>query len=269
MSGRPLPAALPPEDAIIRLVGVSKRFGELVVLDDVNLGFQRGVTTAILGPSGTGKSVLFKHVVGLLEPDAGEVWVGDVEMGRATERERFRARRRLGMMFQHGALFDSMSAVDNEAFPLTWHAPAPEAVHRRIALEKLEMVGLAAWADAPTSALSGGQKKRVSLARAIVLDPEIVLFDEPTSGLDPITSNTIDELILDLKARLGITFVVITHDILSAVNIADRIGMLTGGRIVAYAPTEAFVHDPDPTVRGFLDRYLEVRPDGTWGRPRR
>lgn len=265
-----LPDDVPAASAIVRLVGVHKRFGDLVVLDGVDLAIEKGITTAILGPSGTGKSVMLKHIVGLMEPDAGEVWVGDVDMASAPESERFRARRRLGMMFQHGALFDSMSAWENVAFPLRWHAPDAEPALRRRAVEKLELVGLADFANAPTSALSGGQRKRVSLARAIVLDPEIVLFDEPTSGLDPLTSNTIDALIHDLKGRLGITFVVITHDILSAVEIADRIGMLSAGKLVAYAPTDRFVRDGNVVVRGFLERYLDLGDDGrvTRHRPR-
>lgn len=262
-----LSATVPPDRAVIRLVDVHKRFGDLVVLDGVDLAIERGITTVILGPSGTGKSVMFKLVVGLLEPDEGEVWVGEVDMARATERARYAARRRLGMMFQGGALFDGMTAWENVAFPLRWHARLSEDQMRARAVEKLDWVGLADFADTPTPSLSGGQRKRVSLARAIVLDPEIVLFDEPTSGLDPLTSNTIDELVAELKHRLGITFVVITHDILSAVSIGDRIGMLSGGKLVAYAPTADFVRSDQPVVRAFLERYLELGDDGSWGRP--
>lgn len=246
-----------PDDPIIRLVDVHKRFGDLVVLDGVSMGIPRGLTTVLLGPSGTGKSVLIKHIVGLLEPDRGEVWVDDVDMARASRRERYAVRRRFGMMFQQGALFGNLTAGENVAFPLRYHRKdLSEAQRRDTAARMLEMVELPEVYDRPTSALSGGQRKRVSLARAIVLEPDVVLFDEPNSGLDPMTSATVDALIQRMKEQLGVTFIVITHDIVQAVTIADWIGMLSGGHLVAYGPTRTFLESEDPTVRAFLSRKL-------------
>jgi phospholipid/cholesterol/gamma-HCH transport system ATP-binding protein len=248
------------DDAIIRLVNVHKRFGSLVVLDDVSLDIPRGRTTAIIGPSGTGKSVLIKHIVGLLAPDAGQVWVGDVDMARANERQKFAVRKRFGMLFQDGALFDSLSAGENVAFPLRYHTRLSEAERRRVAEEKLAMVELPGLYDRPTSALSGGQRKRVGLARAIVLEPEVVLFDEPNSGLDPLTSDTIDDLIGKMKRELGITFIVITHDIVSAMNIADVVGMLYRGKLVEYGPVDRFLRSRQQIVRDFLHRNVTLEP---------
>ncbi|MBW2257223.1 MAG: ATP-binding cassette domain-containing protein, partial [Deltaproteobacteria bacterium] len=171
------------EEPIIRLVGVSKAFGSTVVLDDVSLDIPRGRTTAIIGPSGVGKSVLIKHIVGLLQPDAGEVWIEDVDMARASTRQMNEVRKRFGMLFQGGALFDSLSAGENVAFPLRYHTRLSEAERRRVAEEKLALVDLPGVFDRPTASLSGGQRKRVGLARAIVLEPEVVVFDEPNSGL--------------------------------------------------------------------------------------
>ncbi|MCB9681342.1 MAG: ATP-binding cassette domain-containing protein [Alphaproteobacteria bacterium] len=252
----------PTPDAIIRLEHVHKRFGDLVVLDDVSLRIPTGATTTIIGPSGTGKSVLLKHIVGLMRPDAGAVWVGDVDMATASEADKFQVRKRFGMLFQDGALFDDLSAGDNVAFPLVHHTRMSADERRAVAEAKLAMVELEGVYDRPTAALSGGQRKRVGLARAIVLEPEVVLFDEPTSGLDPMTSATIDALIGQLKRRLGLTFVVITHDIVSAVGISDRIGMLYGGKLVAWGPTADVVRSTEPIVRAFLERNLVWAPDG-------
>lgn len=241
----------------IELRGVQKRFGDLVVLDGVDLVFPRGETTAVIGPSGTGKSVLLKHIVGLIQPDAGEVRVFGTDMARAGERERYAVRKRIGMLFQDGALFDSLSTGDNIAFPLDRHRPDLSAAQKRARVEEvLELVELPGLYDRPTPALSGGQRKRVGLARAIVNDPEVVLFDEPNSGLDPMTSDAIDQLIVTMKARLGVTFVVITHDIVGTVNVADRIVMLHGGRVVASGTTAEVTHSEHPVVRRFLGRNL-------------
>lgn len=247
-------------DPIIRLVDLHKRFGELVVLDGVSFDIPRGKTTAIIGPSGTGKSVLIKHIVGLLEPDQGEVWVGDVDMATASERQKYAVRKRFGMLFQDGALFDSMTAGENVAFPLRFHTNLSEAERRRVAEEKLALVELPDVYDRPTAALSGGQRKRVGLARAIVLEPEVVLFDEPNSGLDPMTSDTIDELIGRMKKQLGITFIVITHDIVSCVDIADYVAMLYGGKLVEYGTVQQLIHSKQPIVRDFLKRNVELPP---------
>ncbi len=244
------------DDAVIRLRHVCKSFDSKVALEDVSFDIPRGRTTAVIGPSGSGKSVLIKHVVGLLEPDSGEIWVGDIDMARAKVREKYAIRRRFGMLFQEGALFDSYSAGENVAFPLRYHTKLSEAEMRRIAEEKLALVELEGLYDRPTNKLSGGQRKRVGLARAIVMEPEVVIFDEPNSGLDPLTSDTIDDLIGRMKQQLGITFIVITHDIVSTVKIADYVAMLFEGRLVELGPKEDFLRIEKDIVRRFLARNL-------------
>lgn len=262
MSPLPSPPGA-PDDVVVRLVGVHKRFGDLVVLDGVGVDLTRGATTSIIGPSGVGKSVFLKHLVGLLAPDAGQVWVGDVDMARARERDKRRVRLRMGMLFQGAALFGSMSTGDNVAFPLRHHTRMSERDIRRRVDELLELVELPGLYDRPTAALSGGQRKRVGLARAIVMEPEILLFDEPNSGLDPLTSSTIDELVVRMREHLGITFVVITHDIVSAVRISDHIGMLWKGDLVEFAPTQEFLRSRHEIVRRFLERNVNLpEPDG-------
>lgn len=246
---------------MIRLHNVSKSFGDLLVLDDVSLEFPPGETTAIIGPSGVGKSVTLKLIVGLLRPDAGQIEVFDRDVGELDERGLYAMRRRMGMLFQDGALFDSMSVGDNVAFPLVHHAPELKRGERRDRVDEvLGLVGLPGFFDRAPSELSGGQRKRVGLARAIVMKPELVLFDEPTSGLDPLTSEAIDELILEMKERLGVTFIIISHDIVGTVKVADHIAMLYGGQIVAAAPTHAFLRSREPLVRRFLRRNIAL-PD--------
>lgn len=264
----PLPVQpVPAEDAILRAEGLSKRFGELVVFEDLDLNVKQGRTTAILGPSGTGKSVFFKHVVGLLRPDRGHMWFGDVDMATADERTQLQVRKRLGMLFQDGALFDSMTVAENIAFPLRHHTDWSPARQRARVDEVLELVDLPGLGDRPTPALSGGQRKRVGLARAIVMEPEVVLLDEPNSGLDPLTSDLIDELVVRMQAQLGSTFVVITHDIVSAANIAHRIGMLYGGELVAYGPRDDFLATEVDVVKRFLHRNLGADPHHGPGGP--
>lgn len=241
---------------MIEIRGVSKSFGEHVVLRDISMVIPAGQTTAIIGPSGTGKSVLLKIIVGLLRPDAGQVLCFGTDMATADEKQLYAVRRRFGMLFQDGALFDSMSVGDNIAFPLVHHSELdPEQIRARVE-EKLELVGLPGTFERTISSLSGGQRKRVGLARAIVTEPEVVLFDEPNSGLDPMTSDQIDELIIEMKRQLGITFVVISHDIVGTVKVADHIAMLYGGDLVAWAPTPDFLRSDVPIVRQFLQRNL-------------
>lgn len=243
----------------IRLLDVHKAFGDLVVLGGVTLEFTQGATTALIGPSGTGKSVLLKHLVGLIRPDAGTVEVFGTDMGTADTRALFAVRKRIGMLFQDGALFDSMSVGANIEFPLIHHRPEMSPTQRRARVaEVLDQVELPGIEDRNTSSLSGGQRKRVGLARAIVHAPELVLFDEPNSGLDPMTSDAIDQLILDMKARLGVTFVLISHDIVGTVRVADYIGMLYGGALIEYGATRDFVRSADPMVRRFLQRNLAL-----------
>lgn len=250
-------------DAPIVLERVTKRFGPLTVLEDVDLALPKGRTTAIIGPSGTGKSVLLKHIVGLLRPDSGIVRVFGTDMARAPEREVYAVRRRIGMLFQDGALFDSLSVGENIGFPLARHRPDLRPAQRRARVEEvLAMVELPGLYDRPTPALSGGQRKRVGLARAIVDQPEIVLFDEPNSGLDPMTSDAIDALIVEMKRRLGVTFVVISHDIVSTVNIADHVVMLYQGRVIAQGSPEEVARSEHPIVRRFLGRNLVLPEAG-------
>jgi phospholipid/cholesterol/gamma-HCH transport system ATP-binding protein len=247
---------------VIELRNVSKSFGENTILRDISLKIPPGQTTAIIGPSGTGKSVTLKHIVGLLRPDSGQVLCFGTDMAQASEAELYKVRKRFGMLFQDGALFDSLSVGANISFPLVHHAPEMDEAARRAKVEeKLELVGLPGVYDRPTSSLSGGQRKRVGLARAIVTEPEVILFDEPNSGLDPITSDAIDALISQMKEALGITFIVISHDIVGTINVADHIAMLYGGDLVAFKPTDEFVRLDIPIVRKFLRRNL-VLPEG-------
>ncbi len=244
---------------VIELEGVCKAFGGTAVLHDIHLSIPAGQTTAIIGASGTGKSVLLKHIIGLLRPDRGQVRVFGQDVAATSERELYALRSRMGMLFQDGALFDSLSVGRNVGFPLEHHRKSLGLVERRrLVEEKLEWVGLPGFADRSIASLSGGQRKRVGLARAIIMEPEIILFDEPNSGLDPLTSEAIDELIIDMKRRLGITFVVISHDIVGTVKVADHIGMLYEGRLVQFGPTRQILASPDPIVRDFLRRNLDT-----------
>ena len=247
---------------MIELRNVYKSFGENTILRDISLKIPTGQTTAIIGPSGTGKSVTLKHIVGLLRPDSGQVLCFGTAMATAPEADLYKVRKRFGMLFQDGALFDSMSVGANISFPLVHHAPGmTESQRREKVEEKLALVGLPGIYDRPTSSLSGGQRKRVGLARAIVTEPEVILFDEPNSGLDPITSDAIDALISEMKEALGITFIVISHDIVGTINVADHIAMLYGGNLVAFKPTKEFVQLDHPIVRKFLSRNL-ILPEG-------
>jgi phospholipid/cholesterol/gamma-HCH transport system ATP-binding protein len=246
------------DEPIIRFCNVQKAFGDNVVLSGVDLDIPRGKTTVILGPSGTGKSVLIKLLVGLLEPDGGAIFIDGVDITEAGVHEMFAFRKRVGMLFQDGALFDSMTVAENIGFPLRRHTDLSE---EKIAAEvsmRLEQVGLPGTENLLPSALSGGMRKRVSLARAIILEPEILLFDEPNSGLDPITSDEIDALIARMKAELGITFIVISHDIVGAFAIADKIAMLYKGQLVAEGSPDELLASRTPIVRQFLSRNIDL-----------
>lgn len=240
--------------AAIELVNVTRRFGSRVVLDDVSLRIAAGRTTVVLGPSGTGKSTLLRLATGLLPPDAGVVRTLGVDVFAAPKAQLLQLRRRMGMLFQDNALFGSLSVFDNVAFPLRRVARADETTVRRRVDELLALVGLETFGDRLPDRLSGGQRKRVALARAIALEPELVLFDEPTSGLDPQTSASIDQLVRATQRRLGITFVVITHDIESARLIADDVGLLLDGRVHVFGNITNVWASTDPRVRAFLDR---------------
>ena len=219
----------PAPDAAVDIVGVHKRFGGRVVLAGASLTVERGETMVVLGPSGTGKSVLLRHINGLTKPDSGHVYVEGTDIVPLSEEEMKPVRLRTSMLFQGGALFDSMDVLDNVAFPMHEHTTLSDDEIRDRVAEKLAMVGLPGTERKLPSELSGGMRKRVALARSIALDPAIILFDEPTTGLDPVNSEKINELIVDLNQRLRATFVVVTHDIVSAKTISDRIAFLHEG----------------------------------------
>lgn len=237
---------------IVELRGVHKAFGSLRVLDGVDLALRRGQTTVIIGPSGTGKSVLIKHIVGLLRPDAGEVWFDGQRIDTLRESELIAIRKRIGFLFQMGALFDSMNVEDNICFPLVQHTSMTPAERRERCRQMLALVGLKGVEHKMPADLSGGQRKRVALARAVVLEPDLVLYDEPTTGLDPIRSDVINELIIALKNRLGVTSVVVTHDMASARKIADRMVMLYDGRIIADGDPDTFYRSENELVQRFI-----------------
>jgi phospholipid/cholesterol/gamma-HCH transport system ATP-binding protein len=238
----------------IELRGVTKTYGERAVLDEVNLAITAGRTTVLLGPSGTGKSTLLRLAVGLLAPDRGTLVTLGVDVGTAAKSDLLALRRRIGMLFQDNALFGSLTVFDNIAFPLRRVARTPERRVRERVLELLSLVGLSGLEERFPDRLSGGQRKRVALARAIALEPELVLFDEPTSGLDPQTSASIDALIRSTQSRLGMSFVVITHDVESARLIADDVGLLLDGRLHLFGSKTSVWSSGDPRVRAFLDR---------------
>lgn len=243
----------PTNGAIVRLVDVHKRFGELVVLNGVDLELKRGQTTVVIGESGAGKSVLLNHIVSLIKPDQGEVYFHSLRIDNLPERELAAIRPRFGFLFQLSALFDSLTVGENVAFPIEEHTKKPKKEIAAIVKKKLSMVGLDGLQNKYPSQISGGQKKRVALARAIALDPEVVLYDEPTTGLDPPRSDEINELILKLREELGVTGVVVTHDMASARKVADRIVMLYRGDFIFDGTPESIAHSDDARVRGFVE----------------
>ncbi len=236
----------------ITVKDVFKSFGDQKVLQGINLEVERGKTTVIIGKSGGGKSVLMKHLIGLVKPDSGEIWVDGTEITRLKEVRLNEVRRKFGMLFQEAALFDSMTVGENVAFPLREHTNLTEGQIERATAEKLRQVGLFGVSDKMPSELSGGMKKRVGLARALALDPEIVLFDEPTSALDPVIALTIEDLIKETQLTLRKTYVVISHDILGMFRIADKVAMLYEGRIVAFGTPHEIRGSSLPAVREFL-----------------
>ncbi|HEX2252486.1 MAG TPA: ABC transporter ATP-binding protein [Thermoanaerobaculia bacterium] len=243
----------PSEGVKIRLRDLHKSFGPRVVLDGIDLDVQEGESLVLIGGSGTGKSVLIKHVIGLLRPDRGLVEVDGVAINDLHYRELTTFRRRFGMAFQEGALFDSMNVRENVAFPLRRQtAMSRREIEERVD-ECLELVKLEGQGHKVPSELSGGMRRRVGFARAIAMEPDIVLFDEPTTGLDPVTTALIDDVILELLRGVDSTAITITHDMTSAFRIADRIGMIHGGKIIALAPPEEFRRLDDPRVRQFIE----------------
>jgi phospholipid/cholesterol/gamma-HCH transport system ATP-binding protein len=245
-------AAAATTEPMVRLRGLCKRFGPNQVLDGLDLEIERGETMVVIGGSGTGKSVLLKHIIGLLRPDAGEVVVDGVSVSRLKGWELKEFRKEFGMLFQGSALFDSLRVLDNVAFGLREHTRLKEADIRERVREKLALVGLHGVEHLWPSELSGGMKKRVALARALAMEPKILLYDEPTTGLDPIRADSINDLIVELRDRLKVTGVAITHDMTSAYKIADRIAMLYKGKIIAVGTPQEMRDSADPVVHQFI-----------------
>jgi phospholipid/cholesterol/gamma-HCH transport system ATP-binding protein len=237
---------------IISLKHLHKRFGKLVVLNDVSLEIETGRTIVILGPSGTGKSVLLKHIVGLLRPDRGEVYFDEHRIDELSERKLDGIRQNFGFLFQMGALFDSQNNLQNVAFPLLEHTTMKPDEAYKIAQEKLEMVGLPEVGQKMPAELSGGMRKRVALARAIAMNPRVILYDEPTTGLDPIRSDVINELILKLRRELQVTSIVVTHDMNSAFKVADRMVLLFEGKIRFDGTPDQIRQSEDSVVKQFI-----------------
>jgi phospholipid/cholesterol/gamma-HCH transport system ATP-binding protein len=254
LSNKVKPTLDSSNSAILKIKNLTKRFGSNLVLDSVSLAIQKGKTTVVIGPSGCGKTVLIKHFIVLLRPTSGEVFFNDRRIDNLSEDELSTIRTHYGFLFQEGALFDSLSVAENIMFPIrqhfrktNWHE-VDEAVKA-----KLAMVGLDGFQNYYPANLSGGQRKRVALARAIALNPEVILYDEPTTGLDPIRADIINEIILKLQRELGVTTVVVTHDMKSAYKIADRIIMLHHGKIVADGDADYIRGHPHPVVQQFIE----------------
>jgi phospholipid/cholesterol/gamma-HCH transport system ATP-binding protein len=240
------------------LDGLYKRFGAQEVLRGVTLEVPAGQVTVIIGRSGTGKSVLLKHVMGLMRPDAGQIWIGEQDITKLKDRELQKVRFRFGMVFQNAALFDSMNVYDNVAFPLREHSRLSEAKIKEKVEGMLASVGLAGAGPKAVNELSGGMRKRVGVARAMVRDPEFLLYDEPTTGLDPIMTAQIDALIRDTQdANPGLTSLVISHDMDATFRIADKVAMLYEGRIILEGPPDVFRHTEDERVRQFVEGRLD------------
>jgi len=237
---------------IVRLRGVHKSFDRTPVLRGVDLDLPTGQTTVILGPSGCGKSVTLRHIVGLLTPDSGEVWFENERVDQTPEHRLGAIRRQIGLLFQLSALFDSMTVAENVAFPLVENGVGSAAEREERVQAALETVDMRGYDHRLPAELSGGQRKRVALARAIVLRPRVMLYDEPTTGLDPIRADGIDRLIVKLKRTLGVTGLVVTHDLSSARKVADRVVMMFDGMVIWQGTYEALLLAPDPRIQRFV-----------------
>jgi phospholipid/cholesterol/gamma-HCH transport system ATP-binding protein len=239
-------------EPMIEITNLYKSFGSLQVLRGVNLTVEKGESMTVIGGSGSGKSVLIKHIIGLLFPDRGQVKVAGQVLNDLDENQLNELRKKFGMLFQMAALFDSFTVWENVGFGLRQHTKLSDKEIRAIATEKLALVGLKNVEDKMPVDLSGGMRKRVGLARAIAMDAEIILYDEPTTGLDPITADSINELIVDLRKKLGVTSVAITHDMHSAYKISDRLAMLYKGEILEVGTPEQIKNTTNPIVRQFI-----------------
>ncbi len=247
------PGNTPIHDPAISVRGLTKSFGKNTVLEDISIDFPRGKITTVIGPSGTGKSVFLRNLIGLLTPDRGDIMIGNQNIPKLKRKDLLEIRKGFGVLFQDGALFGSMSIYDNTAFPLREHTNKTEKEIRGIVMEKLELVGLEGATDKLPDEISGGMRKRAGLARALVMSPEILLFDEPDSGLDPVRTAYLNDLARDIVRELGSTIIIVTHHIPSAQQVADYVGMLFRRNLVAfgtvddmfnswYAPCQQFLH---------------------------
>jgi len=244
---------------VIEVRNLNKSFGSNCVLRDVSLQIGKGESVVVIGRSGGGKSVLLKHLIGLMKPDSGQVLVSGEDIVGMNERELLRVRRRFGMLFQSAALFDSLTVAENVGFAFRRDRSLPEEEVRRKVEDVLEMVDLPGIGDKNPAELSGGMRKRVGLARAIIYQPEIVLYDEPTTGLDPIVSDSIDKLILRVRDRLKVTTIVVTHDMRSARRLGQRIFMLHSSRLYASGTAQEIFDSSDPVVRRFIEGVSEAK----------
>src|SRR5438876_1527533 len=244
---------------MIEVRNLEKSFGSHVILEGVSFRIEKGESVVIIGRSGGGKSVLLKHLIALLKPDAGEVLIEGENIVPMNERELLRVRHKFGMLFQGAALFDSMTVAENVGFAFRRDRSLPEGEIARKVSEALEVVDLPGTEDKKPSELSGGMRKRVGLARAIIYEPEIVLYDEPTTGLDPIVSDSIDQLILRVRDRLDVTTVVVTHDMRSARRIGQRIMMLHDRKIYAAGTPDQIFNSEDPILRRFIDGVADTK----------